>query len=200
MKAYNLKYLNSYLSKRCSADLQPLFCQSRDPAKEISESWAAYENMKPFTKSNDPMSTNLFIGDGSLCMTGAIFSFMTKNFSICVDPLANVEKIDSWANNKVDNFTVLNNKYQDVSEHLCDLLKNERYNIILVHSHVNASEIIKAFPSWEYMYVNPCCKYKTQILPLKVMQEEKISCVVQKFDEGILSPKNEVLIYRNNKW
>lgn len=196
-----MKYLNSYLSKQCSADLQPLFCQSRNPAKEISESWGAYENMKPFTDVQSKCIANLIIGDGSLSMTGAIFCFMSNNWSVCIDPLLNKDRVYRWRDHKnVQRFVSLKEKFQDTDKDFFEKLDFNYYNIILIHSHVNVKEVVEKFPNWNYLYTNPCCKRDTQTFSLSTQKERNISVVVSGRDENILSPKNEVIVYQNGNF
>jgi len=100
-----MKYVNSYLSKQCSVDLQKLFSQSKKPLKEISESYGAYKHLAPYLENSSNV-VNLFIGDGSLCMTGILFSFLTKNWSISIDPLINTNKVDKFREEiKLKHFT-----------------------------------------------------------------------------------------------
>jgi hypothetical protein len=195
-----MKYINSYLSKKCSSDLQPLFCQSKNPLKEISESYGAYKNMVPFLDTKNKCIANLFIGDGSLCMTGFLFSFLTKNYSISIDPLINKDKICEFQRGRViNNFMFNKGKFENFDAKSFPIKYSfDYYNIILVHSHVNVVEVIKKFPNWKYMYSNPCCKPSNQTFSIQQQKEFNISVVSSGKDENILSEKNEIVMYRNN--
>lgn len=195
-----MKYINSLLEKKCSSELIELYRKNKNPAKEITESYAAYHNMKPFINAKDPNVANIFIGDGSLCMTGALFVFMTKNWSICIDPLINAKNLDSWINHShVNHFIYFKDIYQNFKYDLKKELDVKGYNIICVHSHVNLVDVIEKFPNWNYLYTNPCCKRDTQTLSLSFQKENNISTVLYGRDENILSEKNEVIIYKNGR-
>lgn len=192
-----MKYVNSYLSKQCSADLQKLFNQSRNPLKEISESYGAYKNMAPYLEKTSNV-VNIFIGDGSLCMTGALFSFLTKNWSISIDPLINENKVINFKDEvKPEHFIFEKNVFQ--KSIYVDYAKNyfDYYNIILVHSHVDIREVVKKFPNWKYIYVNPCCCKNKQLFTISDLKERNIQVLNYGVDENILSEKNEVIIYKN---
>lgn len=192
-----MKYVNSYLSKQCSADLQKLFTLSKKPLKEISESYGAYKHLVPYLENSSNV-VNLFVGDGSLCMTGILFSFLTKNWSISIDPLINTNKIDKFREEiKLKHFTYDKNIFQK-TVYIDYLNQNfDYYNIVLVHSHVNVREVVEKFPRWKYMYVNPCyCKNK-QTFTIADLKERNIRVLNYGVDENILSEKNEVIIYKN---
>lgn len=196
-----MKYINEYLEKWCSCDLQSLVCQSRNPAKEISESMGAYCNIKPFIDKKDTSHHYICIGDGSLAITAALFSFMTKGHSIAIDPLLNLEKINKWINEHgVLNFTGFKTTYQDfIEDQLYVFRPEERYTIICVHAHVSLVDVITKFPNWDYLYTNPCCYKEKQTFSLAVQKERSIDVVRYGIDENILSDKNEVIVYQNKR-
>ena len=195
-----MKYVNSYLSKQASADLQPLFCQSKNPLKEISESYAAWYHLRDLIKK-DPTHCCLFIGDGSLGMTAAMFAFFTKLDCFAIDPLINTKKIVGWKLTKqVKNLFCYKAKWQDFHEGW--KIKTEAYSsysIICVHSHITLNDVIRAFPKWDYIYTNPCCNRDKQILSLAQQKEVGASIVVTGVDDNIISEKNEVIVYKNER-
>lgn len=189
-----MKYINSYLEKNSSSELQSLICQSRNPLKEITESYGAYKNLLPFINNQEKRHTYLCIGDGSLCITGAMFAFFTKGESISIDPLVNFDKLDYWTDyHRVKNFIYSKKRFEDFDH---EILGKEKYTIICVHAHVNLELVNKKFPNWDYLYTNPCCKREQQTFSLKYQKENSISCIVCGNDENILSDKNEVIIYK----
>lgn len=196
-----MTYVNRYLQKKCSCDLQSLFSQSRNPEKEISESYAAYSHIKSFLPKDTSNEVFLCIGDGSLGMTGSLLSFVTKGFSIVVDPLLRMDKLLSWKNERnVNRLMLFKNKFQDVNQKdVEDFLYDGELIIILVHSHVDTSEVLKKFPYWKYCYVNPCCKPNSQKLSIEFQKQNNISTVLAGIDTNILSDKNEVFVYKNNR-
>lgn len=195
-----MKYLNSFLEKQCSSELLELFRKNKNPVKEISESYGAYNNMKPFLYAQRSDFANLLIGDGSLCMTGALFSFMTKNWSISIDPVINKKNVDSWMQKiHSQRFVYFKDRFENFHHDLKAELNISRYNIVCVHAHVNLEEVIKKFPNWNYLYTNPCCKQNVQTFSLDFLRENNISTVLYGHDENILSEKNEVIIYKNGR-
>jgi hypothetical protein len=107
-------YVNEYLKKNCSGQLQSLFSLSNNPYKEITESMAAFENMRDFIDVKDPEHVYLCIGDGSLCLTGALFVFCTHGYIVSIDPAINRDHVDRWADReKVKRFQFIRKKYQD---------------------------------------------------------------------------------------
>jgi hypothetical protein len=185
-------YIREYLRKSCSSELQALFCQSHNTAKEITESMGAFENMKEFINTQDESHTYICIGDGSLCMTGALFAFLTKSEVISIDPLVN-KKVEDWIKlYKTRRFNVFKAKYQDIP------VAQKAYDLILVHAHVELTDLVKYFPNWRYLYTNPCCCPETQTFSVQYQKGHDISVVKAGRDNHILS-KNEIVIYRNNK-
>ena len=80
-----MKYVNAVLKKYCNEELSTLFAKTNNPAKEISESYAAYKWISETMESDGNTLdgyTNLHIGDGSTCRTGALFTFMSKSRNI----------------------------------------------------------------------------------------------------------------------
>lgn len=189
-----MKYINSYLEKNSSSELQSLICQSRNPLKEITESYGAYKNLLPLLNKQDKDHAYLCLGDGSLCITGAMFAFFAKGTAISIDPLVNEEKINYWINyHNVKNFFYSKERFEEFD---VKFLQNKKYTIVCVHAHVNLELVNKKFPNWDYLYTNPCCKREQQTFSLKYQKENSISCIVCGNDENILSDKNEVIIYK----
>ena len=190
-----MKYIQSFLKMNCSSELLDLFRTVHNPIKEISESYAAFRHCKSLLNFND-VTTNVFIGDGSRCLTGALFSFMRgKNNiveNISIDPLINQRILEDWMDeHNVENFKYFNTKFQELHYNT-----NDTFNIILVHSHVDIYEVDKIIPNWNYMYVNPCCMRDKQIFNFDYMKEHNIVCLKFGKDNNILSDKNEVFIYK----
>lgn len=195
-----MKYLNDYLEKWCSCDLQALYCQSRNPAKEITESMGAYRNIQELINTKNDKHIYFCIGDGSLCMTGALLAFVTKGIAISIDPLVNLKKVSLWSNEKsVKNFYGFKTTYENFIEDEVFKFDDYTYTLICVHAHVSMVDLISKFPRWDYLYTNPCCHKDKQTLSLAVQKERNISVLKYGVDENILSDKNEVIVYKNNK-
>jgi hypothetical protein len=191
------RYVREYLKKNCSGQLQELFSQSNNPYKEIAESMAAFENMREFIDIKDEKHTYLCIGDGSLCLTGALFAFYTHSFVISIDPKINIEKVVNWmGHEKVKRLIAYKAKFQE-TERYPKLDLSGGYDIILVHAHVNLEEVMEYFPDWGYLYSNPCCNPLEQTFSLQFQKKNGISAVKAGRDIEMITPKNDVFIYRN---
>lgn len=190
-------YLSEYLKLKCSGQLQGLFSMSANPYKEITESMGAWINMREYINPKDENHSYFFIGDGSLCLTCALFAFMTKGKCFSVDPVINVKKVMEWSEREQANrFIAYKQKYQDIG-----MSKTVTgYDLILVHAHVKLEELADYFPNWRYLYTNPCCNLLDQTFSVQYQQENAVSVLKTGYDKSNLSPKNMVFIYKNNKW
>lgn len=188
-----MHYVKRMLKYNCYADLHPLFTMAHRPDKEITESYAAYYHMSKVVNLDG--KTNLHIGDGISCRTGALFTFLSKSKNISIDPMIQSEEMDKWVKNKkVKNFSYYPQKWQDYILNYHN--KDEKdYNITLVHSHVNIYDIDKNFPNWKFLYANPCCIFHEQVFHVRYMYENNIRCVMAGIDRDILSDKNQFFLY-----
>jgi hypothetical protein len=192
------KYLREYLKKDCSGQLQELFSQSNNPYKEIAESMAALKHIQNFVDVKDENNVFYCIGDGSLCLTGALFAFLTKGRIISIDPMVNCDKVTSWLDNEnVQRMVFYQARYQEYKYMAEEAY--ERYDLILVHAHVNLEELTRHFPDWRYLYTCPCCNPTDQTFSLAFQEKNNISVVLAGRDTEMITPKNDVVIYRNNK-
>lgn len=187
------KYVDRVLRSESAPVLLEIFKQVESPSKELSESYAAFHNLKKFVHVGD--SEWLHIGDGSMARTAAIFAFFSKGTQSSIDPALNLDKVHEWINKyDVERLDIYKSKFED----LYTPKNNRKYNICLVHAHVNVEEVDKKFPNWEYLYTNPCCHEQQQIFSKKYMQDHNIECLLDKIDLGILSDKRRVVIYRKH--
>jgi len=190
------KYISEYLKLDCSGQLQELFSQSANPYKEITESMSAWKNCREFIDPKDETHSYYFIGDGSLCLTGALFVFLTKGHCVSIDPAVNGVKMASWSQREeVRRLRWYKMKYQDIKH--TSLARN--YDLILVHAHVNLEELARHFPHFRYLYTNPCCNPYEQTFSVQFQKENDISVLKAGYDRYSLSPKNMVFVYKNNK-
>lgn len=187
-------YVNTVLRKNSFEELRELFVNTTDPTKEISESYACIKNLLDTTTLDDKFI--LHIGDGSWCRTGLMSTFHTKSINFSVDPDANKGgRLPSFINKwKVKNFDYASARYEDIE------VDTQGRDLIItgVHAHVNAVEVDRKFPNWKYFYINPCCKRSTQIFPESYCKSHGIELVLYKKDVNILTPMNEVFIYKKS--
>jgi hypothetical protein len=189
------RYVKEYLKKDCSGQLQELFSQANNPCKEISESMAALTHMRDVTDMKDKNNIFLCIGDGSLCLTGALFAFLTKGLVFSIDPAINIGKVTLWMEREhVQRFEFYRKKYQD-----CPIPLVTSCDLILVHAHVNLEELTQHFPNWRHLYTCPCCNPIDQTFSVAYQKKHNISVVLAGRDTEMITPKNEVFIYRNNE-
>ena len=183
-------YVDKVLRSTSFEELWPLFINADSPSKEISESYAAFSNMKKICRVSD--QTFLHIGDGSMARTAAIFALFSKSANWSIDPQLNMDKLQAWHKK----FGILGvyfekSKFEDV-----DVSKiPSEYSIICVHAHVDLMEVNEKFPNWRYLYTNPCCYPAKQTFSENYMRANSIYRIVQKIDLGILSERRVVEVY-----
>lgn len=185
-----MHYLKKYLQRVSSVDLQPLFFNSNNPVKEVSESWAAFEC---FCRYEDPAkpSFNVHIGDGRYCRTGALFTFNSKSYNLSIDPIINEEYMTNWIEDRsVKRFNYSKKRIQD--HHVIP----GKANIFMVHSHANLKDVLEKVPNWNLLYINPCCMRDQQLLDMKYIDANNIQTLFFGVDRDLLSDKNEVIVYR----
>lgn len=196
-----MKYLQSFLSKKCAEDVIRLFGGVNNPVKEITESYAAWTHLRSLSEVFDGKRF-IHIGDGSRCLTAALFTFLCPRgvHNISIDPNVNTDIVCDWvADKNVKDFTYVKAPFQVVAQDsdMDDLTKSDDpYVIVLVHAHVDIKEVDKYFPNWKYMYINPCCMRDKQVFDFNYLSGNGISVVKFGWDSNILSDKNEVIIYR----
>jgi hypothetical protein len=150
--------------------------------------------MRDVIDVTDKNNTFICVGDGSLCLTGALFAFLTKGQIISIDPAINFEKVALWTQREhVQRFRFYKMKYQQYLKSL-----NESYILILVHAHVNLEELVYNFPAWKYIYTCPCCNPIDQTFSITYQKKHNISVVLAGRDTEMITPKNDVFVYRNN--
>lgn len=187
-------YLQQYLKRKSSSDVQPLFYNSNNPIKEITESMGAFKTMYPqFIGYDDPI-VNLHIGDGSHCRTAGLFAFNTNSTNWAIDPNINLKHMREWIRqHNVQRLEYFSTKWEDVIPAIYDQV----CNLIFVHAHVILVDILKRVQNWKYIYINPCCMKNEQTLTIQYQREHNIETVLYGVDANILSEKNEVIVYKN---
>lgn len=191
-------YVDKVLRSNSYEELMWRFMEADHPAKEITESYAAFSNLKKVCRINH--FNWLHIGDGGYTRTAAIFAFFSKTMNWSIDPALNIDKFNTWKlKHHVEGIVPVKLKYQDIpNDKKAQFFTLGRpYNIVCVHAHVNLEEVDKELPHWQYMYSNPCCYPKKQSFSEEYMKENKIVKIVDKYDLGILSERRQIYIYKN---
>ena len=200
------KYVDKVLRSNSFEELWSRFKDAESPSKEISESYAAFSNLKKIC--NISANTWIHIGDGGHTRTAAIFAFFSKSLNLSIDPAINEEKYSNWYNKfKPKGIMACPQRYEYVPEHSIEKVIDHKsvedeylystiYSICLVHAHVKIEEVDKQYPHWTYLYTNPCCKPETQMFTEDYMKKHGIVKRVDRIDLGILSDKRRVIIYK----
>jgi len=191
-------YINWMLKRSCFEELWELFRDCDSPAKEISESYSAFHQLKKICRL-DQLNW-LHIGDGSRARTAALFTFLTKSENISIDPNIREDILEKWLNKwETERFLWSKCKFEDFNiEEWFEAIQNDNeYAITCVHAHVNLEEVDKKFPNWKYLYTSICCYPSKQKFSDKYMEENKIIQIVNKLDMNILSERREFVIYKN---
>ena len=187
---------NRYIDKLLRSDsfeiLWKRFIKTKSPTKELSESYAAFSNLKKVCMVRDYRW--LHIGDGAHTRTASIFALFSKSINYSIDPKINIDSFTDW-NEKynISNLYAVKQKFENF-----ELDFNQPYGISCVHAHVSLEEVDKKFPHWNILYTNPCCFPLTQTFSNKYMMENGIRKIVDKIDLGIVSHKRQVVIYQKD--
>lgn len=192
VKTFHWQYVDRILRSKSYEELMWLFMQTPSPSKEISESYSAFRNLKKIVLLKD--KTFLHIGDGAYARTGAIFTFFSNSENHSIDPVLNLGKLKQWQQRySVRNLFLHKERFEDL-----DYSSFVNPIITLVHSHVDIVPVIKKIPQWSIIYSNSCCYPQQQFLTTEFMIKNKIGCIVNREDYGILSEKRKIAIYVNN--
>lgn len=191
------KYVDKVLRSHSYEELMWRFMDAESPAKEISESYACFSNMKKVCRINN---FNWFhIGDGGYTRTAAIFAFFSKSMNWSIDPQLNINKFVDWMKKyNVKNIFPIKYKFEDEFVNLAPY-DTTPYNITCVHAHIDLMEVDKKFPNWVFLYTNPCCYPQKQTFPAEYMKDNNIVLIQDRMDLGILSERRRVLIYHKIK-
>jgi hypothetical protein len=176
------RWLDDFLRLRCVRDILPFF-RCDHPAKEISESMAAFEaavKRLPQGALADPDTVCLVPGDGVIPRTGAMVAHRTRWKVVCVDP--NTRPENQWPR-PVERLQVRRRKVEGMQPIRC------KVGIILsVHSHAPLKVAWQKLEASErkVAVALPCCTKQ------KVVGLEPVQCYR---DLGVLSPKNKIWVW-----
>ena len=183
-------YLNSIFRLQCLPELLNIFTKSSQCAKELTESYAAFRNLKnelDFFPVDDN-TVYLHVGDGTYPRTSIMFAYIIGGNHISIDPNLNI----GWVNENLTDVRGLQCVRSTIEDFDIDLIKNKNVILILVHSHVNSKNVIDLINTKANViaaYINPCCYPNDQLLPNLEIKE----------DWGILSDQRNYQVYTINK-
>ena len=174
-KTYRNKYMNQFISLKCSADM--LAWRLFPNAKEITESFACYEATKHLPVNLGDKIVVIVVGDGHTPRTAATFAMRSRWDTYSVDPN-------------------LTRKWPDLRRVNVCQGEIERWNfsfdrttiIVLPHAHVLVDTCLKQIqaPERHVISLQCCVKHNLEIPP----------CLEYR-DSNVWSPENLIKIWRN---
>lgn len=198
-------YINWLLKRNCFEELNELFRDADSPAKEISESYSAYHQLKKICHIGN--MNWIHIGDGSRARTAALFSLLTKSGNISIDPQIRTDILQEWINKyDINRFGYIKDRMESmfvnidsIYKYSTNIDKTKEYGITCVHAHINLEEVDNKFPNWKYLYTSVCCYPSKQKFSKEYMLKNNIIEIVNKLDMNILSERREFAIYKKLK-
>lgn len=175
------RYLSEFLTLRCAADLLQL--EVFPDAKELTESMAAYRAARNGLAFygwplNDPEIVAVFPGDGSTPRTAALFALRTAWRCISVDPRLRPKA----RYGDVRRLEVIVGKIEE------QRIEAPRIVVVGVHNHAKVGDVAAGIRADRVACIMmPCCvKWQARQVP-----------DLNYRDEGVLSPENRVLVWRD---
>jgi len=190
------RYIDEFIRQyKIAADLLQLGIYP--DAKEITESYGAFNAVKKYLKQydmNDPGVTLVSVGDGRSPRTAALFAFKTKWNCISIDPGLDVSKTDMWESS-IKRLTCIPKKVEDILDYGPMYFK--KVVIVAVHSHADMGETLKTIIGnpLRSLVAIPCCFPWGS--PTKNLDGKSFAPSTEYNDSGIWSPKNRVKVWKN---
>jgi hypothetical protein len=157
----NGDYLDRLMRRESFSALWPLFAKATKPAKELTESFAALEHLRPLMTGSAPCRV-IHIGDGAHARTAALFAIKTKAENISVDPVMNVELVEAWqAEYGIFGMSIHKSTVEDLFDHL-NALPKMRVLLTFVHAHVGVDRILDRL-KWDAAFTLACCQPGKQL-------------------------------------
>lgn len=178
-KKFNSLYIDRFFSLKCAADL--LICKVFPDAKEVTESFAAYEAVIKYLPIDlSDKSVNLVcVGDGSSPRTAATFAFRSAWKCFSIDQ--NLKNKNSF--NSIKRLQLSSSKIEDVK-----FIFNTTTIICLVHDHSPINKCLEnIIAPVRHLVSIPCC------VAVKGLRKPDF----EYDDLNIWSPKNKVMVWRN---
>ena len=177
-----VRYLGEFITLKCAPDM--LAMKLFPNAKEISESFAAFEAVRRHLQElhlGDPHITMIAVGDGGTPRTAATFAFRSNWICHSIDPNLKGGKL-RW--NNIARLTLHPDKARYVEPIKCP----STAVVVAVHSHADLREAILVANAPRIVVISiPCC----------VPQKLSVPPDKRYVDKAIISPKNEVLIWKD---
>lgn len=162
-----LTYLKKIMRSDSFETLWKLFKHANDPAKELTESYAALHHLRHW--QNVLNVTVLHVGDGAHCRTGAMFALMTKHNNVSIDPIADKSGIATeWGKQyNIQRFGWATEKIEDWVARCIEAPTfhwGPKFLVTFVHAHVDVDAVLKRLGNrWIAAYTNACCQPQRQL-------------------------------------
>jgi len=169
-------YLDAIMGKNSFVPIHGLFSKAHAPAKELTESYAAFHHLHRFIPRDKPCRI-IHVGDGAHARTGGMFSFLTRAENISVDPKIN-SVVGAWRNRwNVQRFSWFAKPIEDVIDHLNELPRVLTI-VTFVHAHVGTDDVLDRL-NWDYAYTMACCSPDRQLSKRQrvVSNGDDLSCL-----------------------
>jgi hypothetical protein len=154
-------YLDRLMRRESFAALWPLFAKGEKPAKEMTESFAALEHLRPLIVAGEPLRV-LHIGDGAHARTAALFSIKTGAQNISVDPQLNEPLVEAWRDlYGIERFEWRKARIEAVAEELGGLPRMRTF-VTFVHAHVGVDRVLARL-HWDAAFTLACCSPASQL-------------------------------------
>ena len=162
----NGDYLDRLMRRQSFHALWPLFANATKPAKEMTESFSALEQLRPLLTQGESFRV-IHVGDGAHGRTGAMFALKTKAENISVDPVLNLSLVEAWR----DRFGVRRvawhkARIEDMCEEL-NALPEMPVFVTFVHAHVNVDRVLDRL-RWDAAFTLACCVPGKQLTHTRV--------------------------------
>jgi hypothetical protein len=189
------KYTKEFMNLRCAPDLLAAEVFPRSSRlKEISESFGAYNAVRTYLQPewalNDRSITVVAVGNGCSPRTAATFAYRTAWNCWSVDPrmlAVSPHKpcLSSYRHPRIDRLWISPTTIEDAAIK-CD--PTDRVLVVAVHSHADLPAAVELFLDAQEVAVIaiPCC----------IEQRLKRLPDIEYIDDGILSPKNLVKVWK----
>ena len=173
---YKGRYINRFMGMKAAPDM---LCRGLFPnAKEITESFGAFEAIKHLPVDFKDDVAVVCVGDGHTPRTGAVCAFSTKWDCYSVDPLLRLKEWD------IKRLTCKRFKIQDTF-----LEFDKPCIIMMVHAHVRVNETLPYIKApIRHLITMECC----------VSLDHKDAVPDEDYkDDNIWSPMNRVRVWKN---
>lgn len=135
--------------------LWPLFCKADKPAKELTESFAALEHLRPYLQRFGRCRV-IHVGDGAHARTAALFALKSDTENISVDPLINERLVSRWRDDyQIRGFSWRKSRIEEQTAALHRLPPLPTL-VTFVHAHVHTDRTLQQL-EWHAAFVLACC-------------------------------------------